>query len=90
MVSLMSILYFANVYEKQHVTCKYAYRNPGTAGRTYLKSKHEEFHGFGVTTTDYRDGIVVGHPPGGVVILWKDQQYVKPLDLNVNWCAAID
>ena len=33
-----------------------------------LNSLHGEFNGYGVATTDYRDGLVAGHPPGGVSI----------------------
>ena len=33
-----------------------------------VNSLHSKFHGFGVSTTDYKDGLVSGHPPGGVAI----------------------
>lgn len=50
------------------------------------------FHGVGETTTDLADNIVRGHAPGGVAILWKDtlEQCVKPVELGLNWCNAID
>ena len=28
-----------------------------------VNSLHSKFHGFGVPTTDYKDGLVSGHPP---------------------------
>ena len=33
-----------------------------------VNNLHSKFHGFGVSTTDYKDGLVSGHPPGGVAI----------------------
>ena len=30
-----------------------------------LHSLHSEYRGIGVSTTDYNDGLVQGHPPGG-------------------------
>ncbi len=32
---------------------------------------HQSYHGYGVATRDYCDGLVTGHPPGGVAILWN-------------------
>ena len=53
---------------------------------------HSKFHGFGVSTTDYKDGLVSGHPPGGVAIFWRKHldQYIKPIDLKCDWCTAIE
>ena len=44
-----------------------------------------------MSTTDYSDGIVHGHPPGGVTIMWdvKLDRCVRPLDLNLDWSVAI-
>ena len=49
------------------------------------------FHGTGVSTTDYSSHIVSGHPPGGVAILWREHltQFIQPVDLNTDWCTAI-
>lgn len=57
-----------------------------------LNSLNVNFRGFGVSTTDYSDGIVAGHPPGGAAILWRDsiEKFIKPIDLNLNWCNAIE
>ena len=50
------------------------------------------YHGIGVSTTDFRDKIVHGHPPGGVAIYWHIslEQYIKPIDLAVDWCVAVE
>ena len=44
-----------------------------------------------MSTTDYSDGIVHGHPPGGVTIMWDVNldRCVRPLDLNLDWCVAM-
>ena len=45
-----------------------------------------------MSTTDYSDGIVHGHPPGGVTIMWDVKLYrcVSPLELNLDWFVAIE
>ena len=57
-----------------------------------IHNLHPNFSGTGVSTTDYHDGLVRGHPPGGVAILWRKKldHVIKPLDLNCNWCTAIE
>ena len=57
-----------------------------------VNNLHSNFHGFGVSTTDYKDGLVSGHPPGGVAIFWRKHldQYIKPIDLKCDWCTAIE
>ena len=57
-----------------------------------LNNLHSLFHGVGVSSTDLRDGILYGHPSGGVAILWRHQldKHIKPLDLNLDWCVAIE
>ena len=54
-----------------------------------INNLNKPFQGVGVSTTDYSDGIIHGHPPGGVIIMWdvKLESYVKPLDLNLDWCV---
>ena len=49
-------------------------------------------HGIGVSTTDLRDGLLSGHPPGGVAVLWhtKWENNIKPLDFNLDWCVGIE
>ena len=51
----------------------------------------ENFHGFGVSTVNLSEGILYGHPPGGVAIFWRDNYdgCVKPLSLGLNWCTAL-
>ena len=57
-----------------------------------LNNLHNDYHGIGVSTTDFRDKIVHGHPPGGVAIFWHIslEQYIKPIDLAVDWCVAVE
>ena len=57
-----------------------------------LNNLHPNFSGTGVSTTDYQDGLVRGHPPGGVAILWRKKldHVIKPIDLKCNWCTAIE
>ena len=57
-----------------------------------LNNLHNHYHGIGVSTTDFRDKIVPGHPPGWVAIFWHIslEQYIKPLDLGVDWCVAVE
>ena len=58
----------------------------------HVNNLYDSFHGLGVSTTDYSDGIVHGHPPGGVTIMWdvKLDRCVRPLDLNLDWYLAIE
>ena len=44
---------------------------------------NKPFQGVGVSTTDYSDGVI---------IMWdvKLEHFVKPLDLNLDWCVAIE
>ena len=57
-----------------------------------LNSLHGEFNGYGVATTDYRDGLVAGHPPGGVSIFWKKSldHCIKPWASSCDWCVGIE
>ena len=45
-----------------------------------------------VVATDYSDGLVHGHPPGGITVIRnvKFEKYIKPLDLNLDWCIAVE
>lgn len=56
-----------------------------------LSNIHEDFHGFGAATVDYRDGVFNGHPPGGVAILWNSRldEHVTPIELNCDWAVAV-
>ena len=36
----------------------------------YTNNLNKPFQGVGVSTTDYSDGIIHGHPPGRVIIMW--------------------
>lgn len=51
----------------------------------------ENFNGVGVSTTDYKDGIVSGHVPGGVAIIWKKSlnAFVDPIATGHDWCTAV-
>ena len=64
----------------------------GRQDLSYLNALDSDFHGTGASTTDYENRLVAGHPPGGVAILWhrKLEQYVKPVELGLDWCAAIE
>jgi exonuclease III len=57
-----------------------------------LNCLHNNYHGWGTTTVDYRDGLVAGHPPGGVAILWHSRldSHIKPVDINCSFAAAIE
>ena len=49
-----------------------------------LNSLHQDFHGTGAATIDYRDNLYRGHPPGGVAILWRSHydKYITPLKVR--------
>ena len=57
----------------------------------HINNLNKPFQGVGVTTTDYSDGIIHGHPPDVVIIMCdvKIESFVKPLDLNLYWCVAV-
>ena len=58
----------------------------------FLNTLHNEFNCYGVSTTDFRDGITAGHPPGGVAVFWRKllDPIIKPLSLTCDWCAGIE
>ena len=53
---------------------------------------HIDFFGTGAATSDLRDGVLVGHPPGGVCIFYRKtlQQDIKMLDFDLSWCTGIE
>ena len=53
---------------------------------------YSEYSGTGVSITDYNDGLVQGHPPGGVAIFWRKRLdcIIKTIDTNCNWCTAVE
>ena len=57
-----------------------------------INNLHSDFLGIGVATTDLRDGLLVGHPPGGVCVFYRKtlQQDVKILDFGLSWCTGIE
>ena len=65
-----------SLFDKSDIVCVqetwYAYQDLDV-----LHNLHAEYRGTGVSTTDYNDGLVQGHPPGGVAIFWR-----KRLDNN--------
>ena len=59
----------------------------------YLNSLSGDFYGSGIATRNLSDGILHGHPPGGVAIFWKRHlnDYVRHLVFDdVNWCNGIE
>jgi len=38
------------------------------------------------------NGTVLGHPLGGVTIMWdaKFESFIKPLDIKMYWCITIE
>ena len=57
-----------------------------------LNSLHDNYFGFGVAKVDESLGLIQGRYSGGVAIMWKKElsRNIKVLDLNVNWCIAIE
>lgn len=57
-----------------------------------INSLHPDYYGVGTSSCDYSDGLVTGHPPGGLAILWKKhlQTHIKPLNTSCDWCIAIE
>ena len=64
-------------YSKQDLSC--------------LNTLHSEFQGIGTSTTDARDKVISGHPPGGVAILYriKYAKCISPLYFNLDWVIGI-
>ena len=56
-----------------------------------LNSLHYDFQGIGVSTTDYRDKINTGHPPGGVAILYRQNlaRCIRPIYFNLDWVVGV-
>ena len=56
-----------------------------------LNTLHGEFQGIGASTTDARDKVITGHPPGGVAILYrvKYAKCITPLYFNLDWVVGI-
>jgi exonuclease III len=56
-----------------------------------LNTLHKNYHGTGKSTTDSSDGPILGHPPGGVAILWREKldAHVEVLDLQHDWLCGI-
>ena len=79
-----------SLFDKSDIVCVqetwYAYQDLDV-----LHNLHAEYRGTGVSTTDYNDGLVQGHPPGGVAIFWRKRldNVIKTIDTNCNWCTAV-
>ena len=59
----------------------------------FLNSIHKDFYGAGVSSRSLADGILHGHAPGGVAILWKKSlnNFVKHLTFpDCNWCNGLE
>ena len=52
---------------------------------------HNDFQGIGASTTDARDKLITGHPPGGVAILYRRKyaKCVSPIYFNLDWIVGI-
>ena len=52
---------------------------------------HKDYQGIGTSTVDTRDGLVKGHPSGGVAILYRTKQAksITPLYFNLDWVIGI-
>ena len=57
-----------------------------------LNSLVQNYHGFGMATTDYSQGLINGHPPGGVAIMWHEDMdaCVKPIVTNCDWLIGLE
>ena len=64
-------------YSKQDLSC--------------LNTLHNDFQGIGTSTTDARDKLITGHPPGGVAILYRRKyaKCVSPIYFNLDWIVGI-
>ena len=65
-------------YSKQNIKC--------------LNSLHDDFVGIGAAKVDESECIMQGRYSGGVALMWRANlcKYIKHIDLNVNWCTAIE
>ena len=56
-----------------------------------INSIHKEYQGIGTSTTDTRDKLIVGHPTGGVAILYrvKHSKNISPIFFNLDWVVGI-
>ena len=58
---------------------------------SYLNTIHNDFQGIGTSTTDARDKLITGHPPGGVAIMYRRKyaKCVSPIYFNLDWIVGI-
>lgn len=51
----------------------------------------KSFHGIGEASRDKQDGLIMGHPPGGVAIFWniKYEEYISELKFDLDWVVGI-
>lgn len=56
-----------------------------------LNSLNANFHGVGESCVDTSEGIISGHIPGGVAILWHKclDSCVNVIKHEVDWCTAL-
>ena len=52
---------------------------------------HKDYQGIGTSTMDTRDGLIKGHPSGGVAILYRTNQAknITPLHFNLDWVIGV-
>ena len=57
-----------------------------------LNSIYTDFQGVGTSTTDARNKIISGHPPGRVAILYrvKHSKSISPIYFNLDWVVGIN
>ena len=58
----------------------------------FVNSIHDSFTGIGVAKVDASVGLIQGRGSGGVALMWRSSlsKYIKPLELNSDWCVAIE
>ena len=77
-----------SLFDKSDIVCVqetwYAYQD-----LDILHNLHTEYRGTGVSTTDYNDGLVQGHPPGGVAIFWRKRLDNIISTTNLDACVHV-
>ena len=56
-----------------------------------LKTLHNNYNGMGCTSISYEDGLIHGHPPGGVAILWKTslENCINIIETHHSWFCCV-
>ena len=58
----------------------------------FLNNINADYHGVGTATVDAKSGIVQGHAPGGVAILWRHNydKIVNPIMFEYDWIIGVE